>query len=181
MHTWKDGINSYCSEGLEDPTIRILLVSEGVRGRNSTPCSVGLGLPGLGSAEWIRKPWLLWLFYLCTVPLYPLSLPKHLCLWVLSPSKGGTTLSGWSSQVAQRALKSIEIRAGHNGVFSSLGIQMRAFFQLGEETLSNYTKAWTLPDHSVQANLPGPLCKVLALSTFMLFFTVWPDSVLAGQ
>ena len=118
-----------------------------MRTRSSTPSSGGVGLPGLNGAEQVGKAWLPWLFCLCTVALHPFSssLCQSSCASELQVQVK-EALSQVGKVVRWHNGQSVEMRAGQNGVFSSLHIQMRVFLQREEEILSRFTKAWTLPD-----------------------------------
>ena len=129
MYIWKEGVNSHGSEGLEEPTPWILLVAESVRARSSTPCPAGMVLPRLGRAERIGKPQWLWLFYPCTVhtdsapSLFLITLPKHSCSELGVQAKGALSSVGEVVRWHRGHWESVEMRAGWNGVFPSLGLQ----------------------------------------------------------
>lgn len=118
-----------------------------------------------------------------SIPVPHLS-AKALVLWARSPSKGGTVLSGWGGQVAQRTLGICwnEGRAEWSVSFpgftnmSILPERVGSWVQLPK--IMSLTYLVTL----AQAKRPCPLAEVLAHSPFCSFYKVWtPNSVSPGQ
>lgn len=182
MHTWKESVNSCCNEGLEEPAVQILLVA-GAGARSSTPCSMGMGLPGRDKTEWVGKPWLPWLFCPCTVTLHPFSslLYQSTCasdLW----DQAKEALSWVGRVVRWHRGQSFEAKTGQNGVFSSLHIRTSAFFQLEEEIMCRYTKVQTVPDQCRTGKPTLPSLTSGSSPFHALFHKVWtPNSVSAAE
>lgn len=106
------------------------------------------------------------------------ALPKPLCLWAGSPGKGGSVLSRWSGQVAQRTLRVHwnEGRAEWSVSFSGL-TDVSILSAGGEPRLVTRKHGPHLTTQCRQTS-PPPLGKFWLFPLYALFHRVWtPDSM----